>query len=199
MEFSGSGIVMALFTGVVAGLASYFSAYGKVKAEIRAATEDLKHTLANLAATTRVVELERARVAADAALASDRRKTLYALVSATQSLIHSMCWLSWDAAARNNVRPDLAKAYDAEAHKLLPEIFSQLAVLKILDEGLHARVYPFATELTRLDVEFGEAIVAAEIDVAGAAKRLRDLFQRAHDLQFDVNTLFGGPPQEAPA
>jgi hypothetical protein len=194
MEFSASSIVMALFTGVVAGLASYFASYAKVKAEVRAATEDLKQTAANLAVTTRAVEVEKARVAADALLAAEQRKTLYALVSATQGLVHSMCWLSWDTAARKTLRLDLAKGYDAEAHKLLPEIFSQLALLKILDAELHARVYPYATQIAGLDVQFGEAIVLADFDLPGATSRLSELFQQAHDLQFEVNALFGGPP-----
>ena len=79
---------------------------------------------ANLAETTHTVETAKARVAADALLESDKRKTVYALAIATQSLIHSMCWLAWDASTRHEVRKTAADLYNAEAHKLLPELFS---------------------------------------------------------------------------
>ena len=192
MEFSAESIGITLFTGLVAGLASYFGAYSKVKAEVRAATEELKQTIQNLAATTRAVELEKARVAADSALSSDQRKAIYSLATATQTLIHSMCWLSWDAKTRNTVRPEMAKTYDLEAHKLLPEIFSQLALLKILDEELHSRAYPHAIDLAKLDVQFGEAIVTSETDLGAATEQLRNLFNKANEVQYDIDTLFGG-------
>ncbi len=133
MEFSAASILLTLFTGAIAGLASYFGSYSKVKAEVRAATEDLRQTIRNLIETTRAVELEKARIAADASLASDQRKTVYALAVATQSLVHSMCWLSWDATTRGTVRVEITKLYDTEAHKLLPEIFGQLALLRLLE------------------------------------------------------------------
>lgn len=192
MEFSASSIAFTLFTGLVAGLASYFGAYTKVKAEVRAATEDLKQTIQNLTATTRAVELEKAKIAADSALAADQRKAIYALATAAQTLIHSMCWLSWDAKTRKTVRPEMAKAYDLEAHKLLPEIFSQLALIKILDEVLHSTAYPYATQLALLDVKFGEAIVLSESDIEAATSLLLGLFDQSNELQHDIDTLFGG-------
>jgi hypothetical protein len=192
MVFTTESIAFAIFTGLIAGLASYFGAYTKVKAEMRAATEDLKQSIANISATTLAVELARAEVAASSALAADQRKAIYALAIAMQTLIHSMCWLSWDAKARNTVRGDMAKTYDTEAHKLLPEIFSQLALLKILDVDLHSRSYPHAHRLSSLDVEFGEAIVLSETDVSAASLRMCDLFDDTNELQRDIDILFGG-------
>ncbi len=86
----------------------------------------------------------------------------------------------------------MAKAYDLEAHKLLPEIFSQLALLKILDEGLHSRAYPYAIQLASLDVQFGEAIVLSDSDVGAATSQLLGLFEKSNELQFDIDPLFGG-------
>ena len=131
-----------------------------------------------------------------------------------------MCWLSWDAKTRGLARPEMMKAYDLEAHKLLPEIFSQLALLRLLDSDLkarayprspdanqqapehpplldadmHTRAYPFATRLAQLDVEFGEAIVLADTDATLGAAALRDLYWKANDLQFAIDELFGGNP-----
>jgi hypothetical protein len=48
MTFSLESIVFAIFTGIIAELASYFGSYSKVKAEVRAATEDLRQTIENL-------------------------------------------------------------------------------------------------------------------------------------------------------
>lgn len=192
MQFSPESILLALFTGLITGLASYFGAYVKVKAEVKAATEDLRQTIQNLTETTRAVELEKARIAADTTLAGDKRKTLYAFATATQSLVHSMCWLSWDAKTRGNVRIEIAKQYDEEAHKLLPEIFSQLAVLRLLDKELHSSAYEHASRLTKLDVEFGEAIIAAENNNSEGTKMLGGLHKKSAALQFDIDTLFGG-------
>jgi hypothetical protein len=192
MEFSAQSILMVLFTGAITGLASYFGAYTKVKAEVRAATEDLKQTIRNLAETTRAVEIEKARVGAMTSRDTDKRKAIYSLAVATESLIHSMCWLSWDAKTRRSVRQELTRMYDAEAHKLLPEIFSQLALLHILDEELHANAYPFAWRLAGLDVKFGEAIVIADTDNAAGTERLTRLFGESIALQLDIDSLFGG-------
>jgi hypothetical protein len=220
MEFTPSDITLALFTGLIAGLSSYFAAYSKVKAEVRAATEELTQTIRNLTATTRAVEVEKAKISAHSALMSDQRKAVYALSTATQSLIHSMCWLSWDTRIRGLARPEMMKAYDIEAHKLLPEIFSQLALLRLLDSDLqarkypslldtdsqmpatpllldadlHTRAYPFAARLAQLDVEFGEAIVLADSDATLGAAALRNLYQKANDLQFAIDELFGANP-----
>lgn len=195
MEFSSNSIFLALFTGVIAGLTSYFTSYSKVKAEVRAATEDLRQTIQNLAETTRAVEIEKARVASDAALASDWRKSVYALAVSAQSLAHSMCWLSWDAKSRGTVRPDISKLYDTEAHKLLPEMFGQLAVLRLLDKELHARAYPYASKLTALDARFGKAIVLAETNEAEAVQVFRELHADSYKVQMEIDTLFGGKLQ----
>jgi len=192
VPFTPESIALALFTALIAGLGTYLSAYAKLKGEVRAAREDLKQTILNLSETTRTVELEKAKIAADAALASDQRKAIYALATSTQTLIHSMCWLSWDAKTRRAVRSDMTRAYDNEAHRLLPEIFSQLALLKILDENLHSRAYPYASELARLDVRFGEAIVLSETNPSAGTEKLSALFEISNELQFDIDTLFGG-------
>ena len=192
MQFTVSSILLALLSGVVAGVASYFASYAKVRGELRAATEDMRQGLANLAMTTRTVETEKSRIAADALLASDKRKTVYALAIAAQSLIHSMCWLAWDASTRHEVRKTAAELYDTEAHKLLPELFSQLAVLRLVDPELHARAFTQATELVLLDVKFGEAVVLGETDNSGAARRLSTLYDTANELQFRITGLFDG-------
>jgi hypothetical protein len=192
MDFSPASILLTIFTGIVAGFASYFGSYSKVKGEVRAATEDLRQTIQNLTETTRAIELEKAQIAASASLASDHRKAVYALAIATQAFVHSMCWLSWDAKIRGTVRAEMTKQYDTEAHRLLPEIFGQLALLRLLDQDLHSRAYPYAWNLASLDVEFGLAIVLAERDEAAGVEKFRSLFTQSTTLQNEIDQLFGG-------
>lgn len=232
MDFTAGSIALTIFTGVVAGFASYFAAYMKGKAEVRAATEDLQRTIDNLRQSTQVVELvkanaaadavylkvktevnaatevlqrtidnlrqttqavelEKAKIAAEATLASDQRKAVYALASTTQSLIHSMCWLSWDTKARKTVRVELAKMYDTEAHKLIPELFGQMAVIQLLDRPLYKRATHFITNIVRLDVKFGEAIIASEVQMAVGADQLAKLYDSASALFSEAESVFG--------
>lgn len=191
MDFTAPSILLTLFTGLMAGFGSYFGAYSKVKGEVRAATEDLRQTIVNLRATTHAVELEKAQIAAQSALASDQRKAVYALAIATQSLVHSMCWLSWDSRARGLVRTDLARMYDVEVHKLMPELFGQLAVIRMLDEPLYCKAHTYVARLVQLDVAFGQAIVAAESDSAAAARTLADLHEISLQLGAEAESVFG--------
>lgn len=191
MEFTAQSIIMTVFTGIVAGLSGYFGAYAKVKAEVRAATEGLRQTIENLRETTRAVEDEKARIMVESALESDLRKAVYALATATQSLVHSMCWLSWDAQVRHIVRADLSRMYDAEAHTLIPQIFGQMAVIKLLDSSLHARAYPFVEKLLGLDVAYGHAIALAESDVAAGTARLVELHGSALALGREAEQVIG--------
>lgn len=50
---------MALFAGVIGALASYFGYYAKSKAELKAATEDLRTSIANQIELTRAIENEK--------------------------------------------------------------------------------------------------------------------------------------------
>jgi hypothetical protein len=59
MQFSPESIIMALFAGVIGALASYFAYYAKSKAELRAATEDLKTSISNQIELTRAIENEK--------------------------------------------------------------------------------------------------------------------------------------------
>src|SRR5882724_1287754 len=122
MTFTFDSILLSLFTALVAGLGSYFGFYVKGKAELRAATEDLKEYIANQVALTKAIEGEKLEVATRGAVASETRTCIYSIVAAIQSLAHSMCWLGWDAGQRKTLRKTLAEQDDTEAHKVQPEI-----------------------------------------------------------------------------
>jgi len=193
MEFTPESILLSLFTSLVTGVGSYFAVYVKGKAELRAATEGLKRYIANQAELTRAVETEKLKISTEGAIGTEARKCLYSLVAAVQSLLHSMCWLGWDTLQRSTTRAALMELYDAEAHKLQPEILAQQALLMRLDPPLYLRSRECIAELFRLDVGFGEAIVLSETDQHAAVESLTRLYYQALSLKEDVDTAFRGP------
>lgn len=194
MAFSAESILMSLFAALVAALGSYFASYSKVKGELRAAREDLERSITGQIASTMAHETAKLEVATKGALEADARKCIYALVSAVQGLVHSMCWLSWDAGQRKQVRRALSESYDLESHKLQPEIMAQQALLMRLDRRLHERARPSIEKLFRLDVRFGEAIVCSESDEAAALKLLGILFIESQGLKEELDAAFLGQP-----
>lgn len=190
-----SGTLSALIAGVIGGLTAYLASYSKVRGELRAVTEELEQTIRTQTTIIRATESERAEVTAHASLAADQRKAVYALAIASQSLVHSMCWLSWDAANRGVIRKELVELYDAEVHRLLPEIFGQLAVLRILDPDLHSRGYEYASKLVAMDVQFALAAIAGEKDAVAGIERFTELSGQTSNLQIGIDALFGGELQ----
>lgn len=192
MTFTVESILLSLFTALVAGLGSYFGYYVKARAELRAATEDLKQHIVNQAEVTRAVEREKLKIATEGAVGSEARKCIYSLVSAIQSHLHSMCWLAWDATQRNTVRDELAKLYDLDAHRLQPEILAQQALLSRLDNLLYQRTQKCIEKLFDLDVRFGKTIVLSETMMPPAVTALRELLSQSYDLKSEVDSAFNG-------
>ena len=191
MEFTASAIVGAIFSGLVAGLVGYFASYTKVKAELRATTEDLKISIKNLRATTSAVESEKARVAQASALTGDCIKAVYGWIVASQSLLHSMCWLCADCKVRKTVRTEIAKLYDDEAHKLLPEIIAQSVLIKLLNPHLYEKTAPHLDALFKLDFSIGEALAEASLAPEEAAQALSDLHGKAGALTWHMANSVG--------
>jgi hypothetical protein len=77
------------------------------------------------------------------------------------SMLHSMCWLTWDAKTRKKYNPDMMKKYDDEVHILMPRIIGNLAVMASLS-AIHEELTEFVEKMLRLDSQIGEAAVACE-------------------------------------
>lgn len=180
--FSVPEIAWAFFSGVVGALIAYLGMYAKAKATHRAASEDIKEHVEMQVAITRALEIEKLEHATQAALKSDTRKCVYSLVAAFQGLTHSMCWLGWDAQARGSLRTELVHGYDLEAHKLLPEILAQQAVLSFLDKRIYVETLPLIEELFKLDVAFSEAILAYEVSPGDALEQLKSCYSKSSKL-----------------
>jgi hypothetical protein len=193
MTFTFESIILSLFTALIAGLGSYFGSYIKGKAELRAATEDLKRFIENQVAITNAVEGEKLEIATRGALAAETRACIYSLVAAVQSLAHSMCWLGWDADIRKMLRKAVADQYDMEAHKIQPEIMAQLARLSRLDIPLYQSVTEPIMKLFDLDAKFAEAIFIAETNQAAALEKLSKLYPESLKMQSELTVAFAGP------
>jgi len=190
MVFTAESILLSLFTALIAGIGSYFGYYVKARAELKAATEDLKQHIANQAEATRTIECEKLSVATEGTMGAEARQCIYSLVSALQCLLHSMCWIGWDTAFRRTVRADLAKLYDSDAHRLLPEISARQAVLSRLDSQLLLNTDSYIRKLFQHDVCIGEAIVLSETDMPAAVAAMADLFEQSSDLKIEIDNAF---------
>ena len=190
MKFDAESILLSLFTGVVAGISAYIAAYMKSKGELKAATEGLARFIENQVKLTRALEYEKLEIATQGAIASETRKCVYSLVVACQGLLHSMCWVAWNVKAQSQVRSDLLKSYDEEAHKLLPEIAAQQTVLAHLDHTLYISSQECINEICSLDVAFGDAAILAERDSAAAVLQFKQLYLEQDRLSNQLSTTF---------
>lgn len=132
------------------------------------------------------LRLERGRWprAREEALAQDLRKAIQDLTTRMAAALHSMCWLTWSA----DVRPErITRAqidqYDAELHKLLPEIIGGLTAVAALDPPAFLKLSPLGEEIYALDYDVGQACLTLDIEPADAARKLAVLAAKAGKLE----------------
>ncbi|HEU4755322.1 MAG TPA: hypothetical protein VFS72_01570 [Agromyces sp.] len=172
--------VIAAVFGVVTG---WVGAYLKVKAENYATKEEFDAALHRLAENTRTVGEENARIARRAALDSELREAVRMFAVAAGSVIHSMCWLTWDCVERKRISAPMVTSYDQEAHRLFPTMVSQLAVIAMLDRRVHDQLSPFADEIFSVDVQLSSAIVAEEQRPGTQGDALKSSYAASTDLE----------------
>jgi hypothetical protein len=176
-------IVGALISTVFGVLAGWIGAYLKVKAENFATKEEFDQALGRLAASTRTVGEENARIARDTALAAELREAVRQFAVAAGALIHSMCWLTWDCIYRKRVDAKMVGGYDEEAHRQLPIIMAQLAVIAMLSRDAHAKLSPFADEIIALDARVGAAMVGEEREAGSQREVVEACYADSGDLE----------------
>ena len=189
MSKDPSDFLLALVGGLLGGsfLTAYIAAFWKTKGELKAATKGLTQYIDNQVALTRALEDEKLRVATQGALAFETRKTLYELVVACQSLLHSMCWLAWHAKATKELTDDQLRSYDEEAHKFLPQVLAQQTVLAHLDWTLYSASKSCVENLFVLDVDFGNTIALSKRDPVAAVTAFEQLHRKATLLSDELN------------
>ena len=127
-------------------LSGWLGAYLKVKGENLATKEDFQEMLRRVEDNTRAVEAAKASVAREVSLDTELREAVRQFTAAAGALVHSMCWLTWDCIYRKRVDAKMVGGYDEEAHRQLPIIMAQLAVIAMLSRDAHAKLSPFADE-----------------------------------------------------
>jgi hypothetical protein len=174
-------VLAASLISAAGGLAAaYFGAYAKRRGESLATKHDFQEGLRQLADSTRTVENIKLETDARKALDNELRTALQGLTTSMARLLHSMCWLTWDARARERVNPALTAGYDKEAHEIMPLMTGQLALIASYDKGLHDELAPFVSDVFALDAAIGDAMVACERDEARGLPEL--VRQHGHAL-----------------
>jgi hypothetical protein len=182
-EAASEGSLIAMISAVVGLLSGWIGAYLKVKGENLATKEDFLETVRQLKENTRTVEEVKEFFEKRSSLASELRNAVRQFAIAAGGLIHSVCWLTWDCSARRKINFELSHSYDDEAHKFLPEIVAQLALIAMLNREAHTKLAPLAEEIFRLDVDVANAVVRGETNLEQALKELQELLSRGSDLE----------------
>jgi hypothetical protein len=117
------------------------------------------------------------------------RATVKQATTAIGSLVHSICWLTWDCVERKRLDPDMVKRYDDDAHRLMPEIIGQLAAIAMLHSGVHARLGPLADEVIGLDAQVGDGVIHGEQDLQTGLSQLRGCHEHGMALERRVRSV----------
>jgi len=176
-------LLLAAATGAIGLLSGWVGAYLKVKGEKYATREEFLETLRQVEQNTRTVEEVKAKITTGVAVGKELRDAVRAFTEALGALTHSMCWLTWDCKERNRLNVEMAKSYDAEVHRVSPQIVGQLALIAMLDKAVADKLAPLATEVFALDAQIGTAVVQAEKDEATGVEALRQLHADANDFE----------------
>jgi hypothetical protein len=191
MEFTAPSILFSVFAALIAAFGAGLTSYMTSKAAVRAATEDITKVLEKLREETKVVEATKQEIAIAAALQTDLIRAVYGWMAAAQSLLHSMCWLAWDAKERGTASAALCSSYNMETHKLIPELLAQSATIRLIRMRCYSALEAHLNELFKLDAEFGKTILLAETDARGAAAIFGRLYLRSSDLTYRIATKSG--------
>jgi hypothetical protein len=192
MTFTLESIALTLFAGLIAALGAFLGAYVKPKAELRAATEDLKQYIANQVALTAAIEGEKLQKTISGAVASESRQCIYSLVRSAHALAHSICWLQWDVTQRRAIDRKLADQYNEEAHKAIPELLAQQQILSRLDSDTYHRSSAAVDSLIALDARIGELILKSEGDQLEASRQMEALFDEVQSTGAKLQNAFLG-------
>lgn len=108
------------------------------------------------------------------------------------SALHSMCWLTWLAVNRGDrLTQSNLDAYDAELHKLLPEVLGYMSTVAALDQGVYEKLVPHVNELFTLDARIGSAGLSLDRNREAAVGELADCYEAMSDFEHRLPLLVG--------
>jgi hypothetical protein len=106
------------------------------------------------------------------------------------SALHSMCWLTWLAVNRGDrLTQANLDAYDAEIHKLLPEVLGYMSTVAALDSEAYEQLVPHVNELFALDGRIGQAGLHLDRDREKSIRQLADCYEPMTDFEHRLPRL----------
>lgn len=118
------------------------------------------------------------------------RLAIAELTKTMSSAMHSMTWLTWTASQDMGViNKEIISSYDAEMHKLFPDLWGILAVIAALDKDTHYHLEPLVERITKIDAQIAKAtLLFKDSDSSECKKALAECFA-------DANMLYENLPQ----
>jgi hypothetical protein len=192
---SSPSVVWLILTALVGVVAGALGAYVNARVIGYTTMKDFDNALDRERQRTFATGKITAEIARDAALDTELREAVRQFATAAGSMIHSMCWLTWDCTARNRIDEGMVTNYDAEAHKLSPTIVAQLAVIGMLSRDVHRKLSSIVDEIFALDLELSNAIVAEQQVPVSPQESLKGAYEQSYALETKlrngVENLFG--------
>jgi tetrahydromethanopterin S-methyltransferase subunit G len=182
-------ILTSLVAAVTGLLSGWVAAYLKVKGENLATKEDFANALERLEENTKAVERIRSEITRRASIDTELRTSVKQATTAIGALVHSICWLTWDCIQRKRLDREMVKRYDDEAHRLMPEIIGQLAVIAMLQSAIHTRLSPLADDVIELDARVGDGVISGEQDLQTGLRELHRCHERGMELERRVRAV----------
>lgn len=176
-------LLLAAASSTLGMTGGYLAAYLKIKAEHLATKEDFQETLRQVRQNTTTVEEVKAAIETETTLKSELRQAVKEFTVGAGGMLHSICWLTWDCKMRKRLNDEMVRSYDIEAHKLSPQIVSQLAVIAMLNPEVHEKLGPLADRIFRLDAAVGNAVIETERDSASGLKLLTTIHHEASEFE----------------
>jgi hypothetical protein len=130
------------------------------------------------------LELQKWRRTRDDAHTSDLRAGLQQLILTISSAAHSMCWLTWLADAdASKLTKERVIQYDAEMHKVLPQLLGSHALVASLRPQTYRRFKDLIDEIFDVDRAIGNACLKFVPGVPATAEELKALHARATKIE----------------
>jgi hypothetical protein len=130
------------------------------------------------------LELGKWRRARDDIKMSDLRSGLQQLIFTASLAAHSMCWLTWLADSDPvRVTKDRLDQYDAEMHKLLPQLLGNLAFVASIRPATYGRFKELIDDIFIADGKIATAAIKIIPGVPGTASQLATLLPASQALE----------------
>jgi hypothetical protein len=108
------------------------------------------------------------------------------------SSVHSMCWLTWLASAdESRISQSHLDNFDAEQHRILPEIIGYAGTVAALDAKVYEELAPYIRKIYYLDARIADAGLLIAKNRTDSVSRLAAFWEEANELERDLPAIVG--------